>query len=846
MPTAPPKPSATSTVTITATTANSILAGGAFSRSDSGTALFRGTALGQNVTPMGQITLSDASGMSFAGTSTLNNADSTDATKDIKIIPYLVGGTSGTDAGSTFVTYDDTLGFRALNTANQFDTTVTSGSNVRLAAVQTGITTTSINSLIIANSGTSTIADDNILTVASGAVLFNAGGTTANAPSTLGPAGTTGKLNFGSAEGVVTVNSGVFGRISAAIEGSGGLIKAGTGNLTLSGTNTYTGGTVVNGGTLRFGADANLGNAGDTITINGNTVFQPTTNVVVDRPIVLNNGAMLYSGGNVSFTTSGDVSGTGGVGTANISFGSIITLNGTNNTFEGPVVIGLNMTGGNSSIITVKSLADSPTANGRIVFASLVTHNSVGSIFAYTGTSDLVLDYRQIELFAANTNPGHKIQNNSTNNSSMTVNTDLLVTGTGARILQLLGTSTATNTFNGKIGDGTGAPVSLLVNTPGKWTLAGDNSHSGGTTLSGATVGCRLNIASATALGTGTFTISGGNNASFDNTSGSALALTTNNPQSWANDFTFAGSNDLNMGSGAVIMAGNRNVTVTDNKLTVGAIGESTAGRSLQKLGGGTLEIAASSTYTGTTTVTGGTLTLGVDDCLADASNVIINNGTLNLAAGVSDTVGTLNANNAAATINLGAGAALAFADSSAVNWVGALDITGDFVPGSSIRFGTTSGGLTTTQLLDLITVNGGGGPFSLDANGFLITGAPTGYAAWQAANSTTSAIDDDHDHDGVSNGVEYFLGGTTNTTGFTALPGVVNTGGTLSVTWTKAASYTGTYGDHFVVETSATLAADSWIPEASPGNVTISGNNVTYTFPAGTVNFARLKVTGP
>ena len=66
--------------------------------------------------------------------------------------------------------------------------------------------------------------------------------------------------------------------------------------------------------------------------------------------------------------------------------------------------------------------------------------------------------------------------------------------------------------------------------------------------------------------------------------------------------------------------------------------------------------------------------------------------------------------------------------------------------------------------------------------------------------------LGDDHDNDGVSNGVEYFLGGNTDTTGFTALPGVTNTGGTLSVTWTKAASYTGTYGTDFVVETSATL----------------------------------------
>jgi hypothetical protein len=129
--------------------------------------------------------------------------------------------------------------------------------------------------------------------------------------------------------------------------------------------------------------------------------------------------------------------------------------------------------------------------------------------------------------------------------------------------------------------------------------------------------------------------------------------------------------------------------------------------------------------------------------------------------------------------------------------------------------------------------------------------GAPAGgFSAWQLANSTEGGLNDDHDNDGVDNGVEFFLGGTSDTTGFTPLPGVVNTSGTLSVTWTKATSYGGTYGTDFWVETSATLSPP-WTEEAEGGNVTITvdevnGDKVKYTFPAGTKNFARLKVTGP
>jgi hypothetical protein len=107
----------------------------------------------------------------------------------------------------------------------------------------------------------------------------------------------------------------------------------------------------------------------------------------------------------------------------------------------------------------------------------------------------------------------------------------------------------------------------------------------------------------------------------------------------------------------------------------------------------------------------------------------------------------------------------------------------------------------------------------------------------------------DDHDNDGVTNGIEYFLGGPSgNTTGFTPLPGVSQTAGTLGITWTKGSGYTGTYGTHFWVETSETLTG-TWTPETIPGgNITDEPGFVKYTFPSplSTKKFTRLKVTGP
>ena len=314
------------------------------------------------------------------------------------------------------------------------------------------------------------------------------------------------------------------------------------------------------------------------------------------------------------------------------------------------------------------------------------------------------------------------------------------------------------------------------------------------------------------------------------------LAATNTATGAGIKTLTLSGTNAGNNAIGAIV---NNSVTNTT---------------AVTKSGAGTWILTGTNTYTGTTSVSGGTLKLGADNVLADTTNVSIGSATLD-AVTFDDTVGTLDAAGSA-VINLGAGASLAFADSSAVDWtdvIGALNITGTFVSGSSIRFGTTNTGLIPAQLA-VISVNGSGaGTYSLDVNGYLVSGgAPVGYAAWQAANGTLGGRDQDHDGDGVDNGTEHFIYGTVANSGFTALPGVTNTLGTLSVTWTKAASYTGTYGSGFVVETSATLTG-IWTTEIADPTLGFTvtfptANEVKFTFPnpLGTKNFARLKVTGP
>jgi hypothetical protein len=111
-----------------------------------------------------------------------------------------------------------------------------------------------------------------------------------------------------------------------------------------------------------------------------------------------------------------------------------------------------------------------------------------------------------------------------------------------------------------------------------------------------------------------------------------------------------------------------------------------------------------------------------------------------------------------------------------------------------------------------------------------LLPGAGQPYSAWSGLYADNEPADGDFDKDGVSNGVEYFMG-ETNSPVFTSNPGIV--GG--KVTWPKSSDFIGTY----TVETSPDLA--TWTPRAS----TVVGNTVEYLVTTDpNERFIRLKVT--
>jgi fibronectin-binding autotransporter adhesin len=160
----------------------------------------------------------------------------------------------------------------------------------------------------------------------------------------------------------------------------------------------------------------------------------------------------------------------------------------------------------------------------------------------------------------------------------------------------------------------------------GTLTLSGANTFGAAKTftLSAGT----LNINNATALGSATDTFQINSGTTINNTSGGLVTLSNNNPLTINGDFTFTGSNALNLGTGATSLGAaagtSRTITVSASTLTLGGlIGNGTTANSLIKAGSGTLVLSGANTYTGGTTTKGGTILAGNNSALGTAAMLL-------------------------------------------------------------------------------------------------------------------------------------------------------------------------------------------------------------------------------
>ena len=365
----------------------------------------------------------------------------------------------------------------------------------------------------------------------------------------------------------VTVNNSTKNfTVSATIGGSGPVTKLGSGTLTLSGTNTYTGGTVISEGTLSISKDENLGATNGTLTINGATVaLTATTWLTNSRPVVLNSGlCAVRQGGNASFNITGPVSGAGGIWYKTTSAGGNgFRLLSLTNTFTGE--LGLDTSTDRCSLY-LASLADSPGC-GNIWFNPGGNKNT----FFYwdaSATNALVLNNRRVEVRGGDA-PQWMIQNDNAT-YPIIVNTDFLVTGTGTKTLQFNAASNAvTNVISGSINDGTSGAIFALTKTgSGALVLSGTNTYSGPTTVSAG----KLEIGGTGCLGSG-----GAYSGAITNTT--TIVCSSSATQTWSGVISGTGKLISN-GSGTLLLAGVNTysgATTVSNGLVLGVTGGSCA-----------------------------------------------------------------------------------------------------------------------------------------------------------------------------------------------------------------------------------------------------------------------------
>ena len=520
----------------------------------------------------------------------------------------------------------------------------------------TGKTTVSAGTLMIdsedrlgSNPGSAT-ADQ--LTIASGATL-NAFGSFTIDDSNRG-------ITLGSGTATVSVDTGMTLAVANVIAGSGGaLTKTGTGILTLSGINTYSGATTVSAGKLIGVTGASCANSAVTIstttstngvTVSDNTKQWTCAGLTYSLAGVLdfNFGSIPLSttvapiqvNGNMSFTATPSVTIEAGNIPAGIGDYPLVTWTGSKSGTE-PTTATLPPHISGHLSVSGKTLFLNITGNAQ----PLRWYNVGGG--AWTST-DMWADSSpdpQLATYSETTIPGDAVQFE-----------DTMSDGAGPFPITLNSTvnpaSVAANSYKDFSISGSGSisgATTLMKSGSGKLTLATANGYTSGTTLSAGT----LVINNNTALGSGTLTISSG---TIDSTVG--VALSGNNLQNWNGDFTFTGTSTLNLGSGEVTLNGTRNLTVSASTLTVGgSIFGSSYG--LTKLGSGTLTLAGASTYSGATTVSVGKLVVSGSTAVGSAVTVasgatLAGGGTVSGSVAVDGTIAPADSA-ATGTLNTGA-----------------------------------------------------------------------------------------------------------------------------------------------------------------------------------------------
>lgn len=428
----------------------------------------------------------------------------------------------------------------------------------------------------------------------------------------------------------------------------GGLTKSGgLGTLTLSGANTYNGPTTVNVGKLTLATSAATLLYSDVTVASGATFggAGSAKSTTIKKGGIIE-GGVLGSGtlttGNLAFGLSTE---TGVTGTVNATLVSGYTpISAANLAVYGGIhsillnASGTGLSAGDYDVIGYSGTLSTPNVTSAV--DAFYTNTRAYTPKVITGKVQLTYNTDATVIWKGSSNPTTGTEwstrtlspknwmiggnptdfqtndvvlfNNTTNYNTVDINKANV-----SPISTTFDNDTSHNyTLQGTGGFGIATGLLLKTGT-GSLTINNANTYAGTTTLNAGT----LNInnggtatPAASAIGTGTFVINGG---TIDNTSGSAVALATNNLLTVNGDFTFRGSGDLNLGNGAATLGGTgtaRTITVAAATLTMGGIPTATTGLGLTKAGEGTLYVAGTNSYVdGTLNIQAGTMQIDSD-----------------------------------------------------------------------------------------------------------------------------------------------------------------------------------------------------------------------------------------
>ncbi len=569
--------------------------GGSLTIAGNGTQTLAGTNTYTGTTTILSGNLRVQNANAIADTGAVAIADEATATLEL-ISNETIGSLSG--GGSNGGTVN--LGIRTLTVGNAANTTfagniVGDSANARLTKVgsgnltlsgvntYTGTTTVSAGSLIL--DGGNAIADVGVVTTAN----------TLGARLQLNDDETIGGLTGGGANGgivdlqsntlTIDITDGSSRVFTGNIEGGlGGLTISGNGTQTLAGTNTYTGTTTVNSGTLQLQLGNAIADTGAVVIADEATATLKLLNTETIGSLSgggANGGTVdlgsrtLTVGDTTNTTFSGNIIGTAGgltkAGTGNLTLSGTNTFSGTTTINVGALILAggnaladdgaVTITDGTGSLLqldadeTIGSLSDGGTLGGNIdLQAHTLTLNHTGTrdfagsiqgtgglIKLGSGRLDLegtntysgatVIEAGSLFLFGTNTSPSYTVKNggtlrvqslNSLSDSSADVEVEaggtfaivpatnigglsgsgdlVYLRGNNSNKTLSVGNGDETTIFSGNISESNTGSLSLRKNGSGTFTLSGTNTHRGTTTVGAGT----LLINSTTGSGTGT------------------------------------------------------------------------------------------------------------------------------------------------------------------------------------------------------------------------------------------------------------------------------------------------------------------------------------------------------